>query len=62
MIFQSVAIRSSSFSSWNFPLTEYAWIFWLCNGLMWSTILIRDLVWHSIPLRHSITPPPRDDS
>ena len=47
MIFQSVAIPLVLFLVVNFPLTEYAWIFWLCNGLMWSTILIT--VWSGIP-------------
>ena len=47
MIFQSVAIPLVLFLVVNFPLTEYAWIFWLCNGLMWSTILIT--IWSGIP-------------
>jgi len=47
MIFQSVAIPVVLFLVVNFPLTEYAWIFWICNGLMWSTILIT--VWSGIP-------------
>ena len=48
MIFQSVAIPLVLFLVVNFPLTEYAWIFWLGTGLMWSTILIT--IWSGIPL------------
>jgi CDP-diacylglycerol--glycerol-3-phosphate 3-phosphatidyltransferase len=47
MIFQSIAIPMVLFLVVNFPLTEYAWIFWLCNGLMWSTIAIT--IWSGMP-------------
>ena len=47
MVFQSIAIPIVLFLVVNFPLTEYAWIFWLCNGLMWSTILIT--IWSGLP-------------
>lgn len=62
MIFQSVAIPLVLFLVVNFPLTEYAWIFWLCNGLMWSTILIT--IWSGIPYLFGIRSllRPRDDS
>ena len=47
MIFQSIAIPIVLLLVVNWPSQQHDLIFWICNGLMWSTIVIT--IWSGMP-------------